>query len=248
MTEKILRVTNLSAGYGDMTVLRDVHYDVELGTVTAVAGANGAGKTTMLKATLGLLESSAGTIEFRGHDVTRMPVSGRIGLGMGIVPEGRGLFATMSVHDNLRLGARAGGLRGERLNAAIDRVLDLFPVLADKSSEHAGRLSGGQQQQLSLARTLAAGPSLVLLDEPSMGLAPKVWSDFLSLARSLADDGRAVVLAEQKIRPVLAISDRCVVLQRGEVKYAGAADDSAAEDWINKAYLESAPTVGAHHD
>lgn len=243
----LLALHAVSAGYGDMTVLRGVSFDASVGTVTAVAGANGAGKTSLLKTMLGILSATAGTIHFDGQDVTAASVPDRIALGMGLVPEGRGLFGTMSVSDNLRLGGRAGALRGPRLTAGIDQVLDLFPALADKMAAPAGSLSGGQQQMLSLARTLVAGPRLLLLDEPSTGLAPKVWSQFLSLARSLADEGRAVVLAEQKIRPVLSISDHCVVLQRGHVVFRDRANSEHAEDAIHSAYLEAAPTQGAHH-
>ncbi|WUH98219.1 ABC transporter ATP-binding protein [Spirillospora sp. NBC_00431] len=246
--DALLLVERVSAGYGDMTVLREVTFAAEAGTVTAVAGANGAGKTTLLKTILGLLPVTGGDIWLGGTAVTRSSVSARIARTMGLVPEGRGLFATMSVRDNLRLGGRAAGVRGAALTGSIAGVLDLFPALSAKLDAPAGSLSGGQQQMLSLARTLVAEPRVLLLDEPSMGLAPKVWSEFLSLTRTLADEGRAVILAEQKIRPVLEISDHCAVLQRGQVVFAGAADDEEAERFINGAYLETAMTAGADHD
>lgn len=245
--DALLKVKGVSAGYGDMTVLREVTFTAWAGTVTAVAGANGAGKTTLLKTILGLLPSTGGDIRFDGAAATRSTVPERIAQGMGLVPEGRGLFGTMSVRDNLRLGGRAAGVRGSALSTAIDGVLDLFPALSAKLDDPAGRLSGGQQQMLSLARTLVAGPRLLLLDEPSMGLAPKVWSEFLTLTRTLADEGRAVILAEQKIRPVLEISDGCVVLQRGRVVFAGAADGETAQGAINDAYLETAIIAGGNH-
>lgn len=246
-SENTLSLGHVTAGYGDMTVLRAVSFEANAGTVTAVAGANGAGKTTLLKTTLGILPATAGAIRFQGQDITRLSAAKRIALGMGLVPEGRGLFGTMSVSDNLRLGGRAGGLRGATLTGAITRVFDVFPVLADKKAALAGSLSGGQQQMLSLARVLVARPQLILLDEPSMGLAPKVWLDFLTLARTLADDGSAVVLAEQKIRPVLDISERCIVLQRGVVVFEGEARSATTDQAITSAYLEAAPTREEHY-
>ncbi|WP_084265173.1 ABC transporter ATP-binding protein [Actinomadura macra] len=245
--DALLRVEGVSAGYGDMTVLHGVTFAAQAGTVTAVAGANGAGKTTLLKTILGLLPAGAGAVWFSGAPVTRCSVSDRIAQGMGLVPEGRGLFSTMSVGDNLRLGGRAAGVGGAALGAAIGEALELFPALSAKLKVPAGRLSGGQQQMLSLARTLVASPRLLLLDEPSMGLAPKVWSELLVLIRALAGEGRAVILAEQKIRPVLEISDHCVVLQRGRVVFTGAARDEAAERSISGAYLETEMVTGGDH-
>lgn len=241
----LLKAESLSAGYGDMTVLHDVGLTAAVGTVTAVAGSNGAGKTTLLKTLLGTLAATRGSILLDGQDVTRSSVVARIGLGMGLVPEGRGLFGTMSVYDNLRLGGRAGGLRGHALRSAIDEVLEVFPALTQKLRAPAGSLSGGQQQMVSVGRTLVARPRVVLLDEPSMGLAPKVWADLLSLVRQLADDGRAIVLAEQKIRPVLAMSDSCLVLRRGRVVFDGPAGGEDAERSINDAYMELEST-GVH--
>lgn len=238
----LLKAEALSAGYGDMTVLHNVSLAAAVGTVTAVAGSNGAGKTTLLKTLLGALTATRGSILLDGQDVTRSSVVARIGLGMGLVPEGRGLFGSMSVYDNLRLGGRAGGLRRNALRGAIDEVLEVFPALTQKLRAPAGSLSGGQQQMVSVGRTLVARPRVVLLDEPSMGLAPKVWADLLNLVRQLADDGRAVVLAEQKIRPVLAMSDSCLVLRRGSVVFDGPAAGDDAERSINDAYLELDPT------
>lgn len=248
MTEtQLVRVDSIHVGYGDMTVLRDVSFAAAAGTVTALAGANGAGKTTLLKAVLGMLPATSGSLWLGDREVTKLSVTERITLGIGLVPEGRGLFGTMSVRDNLLLGGRACRIRGAALKTAIDSALNLFPALTAKLDAAAGSLSGGQQQMLSLARTLVASPQVVLLDEPSMGLAPKIWSELLALARSLADEGRAVVLAEQKIRPVLDISDHCVVLQRGRVVYNGPSDGDQAERSINSAYLEMATTAGGTH-
>lgn len=248
MNDPILELEGLEAGYGDMGVLQAVTLSVSPGTVTAVAGANGAGKTTLLKAILGVLPATAGSIRLHGQDVTRDPVARRIGRGLGLVPEGRGLFTTMSVHENLRLGARVGGKRGPQISAAVDRVLDVFPILREKMKNSAGSMSGGQQQMLSLARVLAADPDVVLLDEPSMGLAPLVWSELLHMTREMADGGTAVLLAEQKIKPVLRVSDHCVVLARGRVAYSGPALAPDTEHAVSSAYLETAPTAGAAHD
>lgn len=244
----LLKISDLSSGYGDMNVLHEVSFHAEAGTVTAVAGSNGAGKTTLLKSILGVLPLTSGTVWLGERDVTRTRVPDRIAAGLGLVPEGRGLFVEMSVRENLRLGGRASGLRRAELRSALDEALEVFPVLSAKLHDPAGSLSGGQQQMLAVARALVARPRVLLLDEPSMGLAPLIWAEILTLARRLADDGCAVILAEQKIRPVLAISDRCLVLRRGDIVFDGTAAGEEAENSINEAYMEAETTGATTHD
>lgn len=216
----LLRIEGLSAGYAGTDVLRGVALAVAAGEVVALLGANGAGKSTLLRAVLGLVPVSAGRVGLDGRDLSGLPAERRARLGLGYVPEGRRVFPGMSVRDNLLV---AGADSAAERRRDLDRVYALFPPLREKSGERAWRLSGGQQQMLALGRALMARPRVLLLDEPSLGLAPRVADDVFAAVRATACEGTAVLLAEQNVRRALGLAGRAVVLHRGTVCHDGPA-------------------------
>jgi len=231
----VLEVAGLSAGYGGGTpVLDQVSLRVGAGALVVLVGANGAGKSTLLAAIAGALPCT-GTIRLHGSDVTGESVSGRVARGMILVPEGRRLFGEMTVRENLELG---GYLRSRReREASITEVLALFPRLGERLAQPAGTLSGGEQQMLAVARALVSRPRLLLLDEPSLGLAPKMIAELFRLARRIRDRGTAVLLVEQNVRQALAIADYSYVLERGSIVAEGPGSDLLATDLIQRVYL-----------
>jgi len=209
----LLSVRGLSAGYGGASALDDVSMSLAAGETVALLGANGAGKSTLLKALLGLVPAR-GELRFDGTDIGGLATEARVRRGIGYVPEGRRVFAGMSVRDNLEVA----GLSAARDRARdVERVFALFPDLARKSGESAWRLSGGQQQMLSLGRALMGRPRLLLLDEPSLGLSPKLADELFAAVRRIADTGTAVLLAEQSAARALAVAPRAVLLRLGRV-------------------------------
>jgi len=238
----LLRVTDLEVAYGAARALFGVSLDVPARSVTAVLGANGAGKSSLASAIAGVVRPRAGRIEFDGHDLTGISAHRVSRLGLAYVPESRNLFPHLSVRDNLRAQIRFTAPRAQRA-AALERALDLFPVLAERRRQAAGTLSGGEQQMLSLARVLAAPPKLLVADEMSMGLAPKMVDlVFESLAR-IRDEGVAVLLVEQFVERALAFADHAVILRHGLVGWTGPAH--AAGDELLAEYLggESASSL-----
>ena len=232
----MLTVSGLSASYGAVRALRDVGFTAPAGQVTAVLGANGAGKTTLLRTISGLVRPDAGSVRFGDRELTRLPPERMPGLGMAHVPEGRGVITELTVEENLRLGGlgRDNRVRGERL----DRVFSLFPVLQERRTGSAHVLSGGERQMLVIGRALMASPELLLLDEPSLGLAPRVVAQIFDLLGGLvADDGLTVVLVEQNARSALSIAHRAVVLNLGRVVVDEAAHVLAGDDQLRHAYL-----------
>jgi branched-chain amino acid transport system ATP-binding protein len=236
----LLEVEGLCAGYGAAPVLHDVDLRLAPGTITAVLGANGAGKTTLLRTLSGLLRPSAGRIDLTGRDLIGLPVERRVMLGVAHVPEGRGVIGELTVQENLRLGGlwRKGAGARRETDAAIAEVYDLFEPLARRRGYHGHQLSGGERQMLALGRALVARPKFLLLDEPSLGLAPVVAASIMALLRTLRDaSGMAVLLVEQNVHSALAIADEGVVVSLGRVVARGKAADLQADEGLRHAYL-----------
>lgn len=229
-----LELAGVHAGYGETPVLRDVDLTVERGEVVALVGSNGAGKTTIMRVAGGLLSPMAGRVRLDGCDLSRQGAERRWAVGIGQVPEGRELFPTLSVHDNLELGAyRRRGSRGD----AMAEVFDLFPELASKRLARADTLSGGQAQMLAIGRALMMRPEVLLVDEPSLGLAPQLVERVLAIMGTLAERGLAILLAEQNAAQALAVSDRGYVLLRGAVVLEGRADELLDHPQVVDSYL-----------
>jgi branched-chain amino acid transport system ATP-binding protein len=231
----MLAVEALSGHYGRIQVLRDVTLEVRRGEIVTLVGANGAGKTTLLRTISGVRPASAGRIMFEGSDITRARPYARVGAGIAQSPEGRQIFGVLSVEDNLRLG---GYLRRDgEINRDMDRVYELFPILREFRTRRGGELSGGQQQMLAIGRALMARPKLLLLDEPSMGLAPILVDQILSTITALKADGMTIFLVEQNAFAALAIADRGYALETGSVILAGTGAELLANDKVKEAYL-----------
>ena len=234
--EPLLRIRGLHTRYGAVTALRDIDLDVAQGELVALVGANGAGKTTLLNTLSGIHPHSQGEIYFDGEEISRLKAQKRVARGITQVPEGRQVFGPMSVADNLALGAYVRG-RGAAVDRDIDWVCELFPILAEKRRQAAGMLSGGQQQMLAIGRALMARPRLLLLDEPSMGLAPLLIEEIFEIVRNLNADGITILLVEQNAAGALAIADRGLVLETGEITVSGTGRELADHPEVRRAYL-----------
>jgi branched-chain amino acid transport system ATP-binding protein len=237
----MLAVRGLEAGYGHLPVLRGVDLDVMPGEIVTLVGANGAGKSTLLRAIVGLLRPSAGTVQFENRPIERLAPEKIVRQGLALVPEGRLLFGPLSVQENLRLGAYARGAKAESSGFAedLERVFRLFPVLSDRMSQSAETLSGGEQQMLGIARGLMSRPRLLLLDEPSLGLAPKVISEIFGKLDDLRAGGVTVLLVEQDVKIALKHADRGYVMRTGSVVLTGTARELLADDHVRLIYLGS---------
>ncbi|HEY7039613.1 MAG TPA: ABC transporter ATP-binding protein [Methylomirabilota bacterium] len=232
----LLRVDGIEVGYGDLTAVRDVSLEVRAGEAVALIGANGAGKTTTLRAVSGLLPLRRGRIEFEGQRLDGLSSAQIVSRGLAHVPEGRQLFPTMTVRENLELGARTEAARAG-LGDSLARVFDLFPRLQERAAQLAGTLSGGEQQMCAIGRGLMARPRLLMLDEPSLGLAPvMVKTIFEDLAR-INGQGIAILLVEQNVRRSLHLAHRGYVLENGRMTLSGAREDLLASGHIKQAYL-----------
>jgi branched-chain amino acid transport system ATP-binding protein len=232
----VLTVDGLSAAYGPVRALSDVTFTAPEGEITAVLGANGAGKTTLLRTISGLVRASAGTVTLAGQDLRGVSTEDMPGLGLSHVPEGRGVLAELTVEENLRLGALGRGARATK--ADLTRVYELFPVLEIRRAGLAHVLSGGERQMLVIGRALLARPKVLLLDEPSLGLAPRIVVQIFDLLRTLVrDEGLTVVLVEQNARSALSIADRGVVLNLGRVVVRDAAATLVQDEQLRHAYL-----------
>jgi branched-chain amino acid transport system ATP-binding protein len=232
----LLEVHNLSSGYGEVQILWDVSLHLEAGQLTALVGSNGVGKTTLLRAIMGLLKPRVGSVHFKGRDVTRVPPHVKATQGIVLVPEGRQLFTDMSIHENLEMGAFTRHARGHfRENLA--RVYELFPRLQERASQKAGTLSGGEQQMLAVARGLMAQPEVLLLDELSLGLAPVLVLNLFQVLRRLKDEGLTMLLVEQNVQLALAISDYAFVLADGRIRQEGPSREVIRDEQVRQAYL-----------
>ncbi len=234
MSEPILVVEGLQVNYGHVDAVRNISIEVPSGSMVTLVGANGAGKTSILNAVSGLLRPRRGTIRFKGQNVTRWPAYKMVKAGLVQVPEGREILGTLTVAENLMLG---GWHRGSTVQTGVARMYERFPVLADRRKLPAGSLSGGEQQMLAIARALIAEPEVLLLDEPSMGLAPKIVDEVFSVIEKIRETGTTVVLVEQNARRALAAADFGYVLETGEITHSGAAADLLADERVIEAYL-----------
>ncbi len=231
----LLEITGLCSHYGRIRALDAVDLSVGDSELVAIVGANGAGKTTLLRTISGVQPASDGTIRFRGTDITRTPPAKRVRLGIAQVPEGRQMFAPMSVEDNLMLG---GFTRPRHeIDPGLEMVYGLFPRLKERRRQPAGTLSGGEQQMLAIARALMAKPDLLLMDEPSMGLAPRIVERIFDTIRELRSTGVTMLLVEQNAFAALSVADRGYVLESGRIVLAGRASELLADDRVKAAYL-----------
>ena len=233
----MLQIDEVVTTYGAVRALNGVSLDVDRGTITAVLGANGAGKTTLLRTINGLVRPRSGRIVYDGHDLTRTPVERVVQLGVAHVPEGRGVITELTVEENLRLGALWRRDRKQMVTSMAE-VYDLFPPLAERRQRSVDTLSGGERQMLAVGRALMSRPKLLLLDEPSLGLAPRITAQIMATLRTLRDQqSLTVVLVEQNARSALSVADQAIVLNLGRVVAAGPAADLAADEKLRHAYL-----------
>jgi branched-chain amino acid transport system ATP-binding protein len=232
----MLSIENLDAFYGDVQALDGVSLDIEEGAIVAIVGANGAGKTTLIRALAGMHRPARGRITFRGTDISGWPSHRVCNLGIGQVAEGRQVFPTLTVEENLDIGAMLPRARAGRVQNR-DRAFTLFPVLAERARQAAGTLSGGEQQMLAIARCLMGAPQLVMFDEPSLGLAPTIFHGLLETIRNLNRAGLTCLLVEQNVALSLKLASRAYVLENGRVTLAGSGAELLADDRVRSAYL-----------
>jgi len=232
----LLAINELSVSYGDIQALWDVSLQVDEGAIVALVGANGAGKTSILKAISGLVRVRKGESIFQGKSLNHLKPQQIVDLGITHVPEGRRLFSTLSVFDNLRLGAYLPSVR-PHLSESLQRVYDLFPVLKDRHNQKAGTLSGGEQQMLAIGRAIMARPKLIMLDEPSLGLSPILVKTMFDLIVALNKQNTSILLVEQNVNQALKIADYAYVLKTGKIVMSGKGKELLANDEVCEAYL-----------
>ena len=231
----MLTVSNLTVAYGAITAVRGISFDIQQGELVALLGANGAGKTSTLNAVMGFVKHQADAMHFAEQDISSLSVEARPDWGIAYSPEGRRVFGSMTVHENLRAGGNR--LKGTELQQRIEQVAQRFPVLKERFHQTAGSLSGGEQQMLAIARALMLEPKFLILDEPSLGLAPKIVSEVFELIAELHADGMTILLVEQNVRKSLAIADRAYVMELGQIRQSGMATDLRADKGVIDAYL-----------
>ena len=232
----MLAIKEIVTGYGDMKVLDGVSLGVDSGEAVALVGSNGAGKTTLLRAISGLIPVWSGSIVFDGKELTKLPAHTLPGLGIAHIPQGRGVLSQLTVNDNLILGAYTRSAKPKRA-ATLDKVYELFPMLGEKREHLGGSLSGGQQQMLAIARALMSHPKLLILDEPSLGLAPIVVASVFKIIKEISAEGVSMLLIEQNLVEALAVSSRGYVLETGRVVLEGPSEELAANQEVRAAYL-----------
>ncbi len=231
----MLKVSDIHVSYGPVAAVKGISFDVKKGELVTIIGANGAGKTTTLNALMGLVPVSSGSMLLKGEDLSKIPVEGRITRGLSFSPEGRRVFKSLSVLDNLRAGGNI--LSKLKADERIHDMMEQFPLLRERSHQDAGTLSGGEQQMLAIARALMSQPSCVILDEPSLGLAPKIVSQVFEIIRDLRETGVTILLVEQNIKKSLAIADRAYVMELGKIVKSGNAKELAEDQSIQDSYL-----------
>lgn len=232
----MLEVKDLHVFYGVIQALKGISFEVNQGEVIALIGANGAGKTTTLQTLTGLLSAKQGSIIFEGKDITKTPAHKIVQMGIAHVPEGRRVFADLSVYDNLRMGAYTRKDKDE-IAASLESVYKRFPRLEERKNQRAGTLSGGEQQMLAMGRALMSKPRLIVMDEPSMGLSPIFVNEIFDIIQSVSDSGTTVLLVEQNAKKALSIADRAYVLETGKITLEGKAEDLLHDESVQKAYL-----------
>ena len=232
----MLEVKDLEVYYGVIQAIKGISFTVEQGEVIALIGANGAGKTTTLHTITGLLSPERGQVIFEGTDVTKVPAHKIVSMGMAHVPEGRRVFAELSVYENLKMGAYTRKDKNE-IEESLANVYKRFPRLEERKNQMAGTLSGGEQQMLAMGRALMSKPKIILMDEPSMGLSPIYVNEIFDIIRSVSESGTTVLLVEQNAKKALSIADRAYVLETGNITLEGRARDLLEDDSIKKAYL-----------
>jgi branched-chain amino acid transport system ATP-binding protein len=235
----VLRIRNVESGYGRLKVLKKVTMHIGTGEIVTIIGANGAGKTSLLRTVSGLIPARSGEILFDMREIAKLPPEKIVFLGCSLVPEGRQLFAPMTVKENILLGAypQYRRKRGDQVRDDLERIYGLFPRLRERERQLAGTLSGGEQQMLAIARALMARPKLIMMDEPSMGLAPLVIKDIFSIVTRLRAEGSTVLLVEQNAKAALGIADRGYVLETGRIIMEGTAEDLLSNREVQRAYL-----------
>ncbi len=234
----MLKIRNLEAGYGKLRVLKRISMHVDPGEIVTIIGANGAGKTTLLHTITGLIKVGSGEIVFKDKNLRKIAPEKVVFLGCSLVPEGRQVFSTMTVLENLLLGGYVQAKRDRsNANSEMGRVYELFPVLKERENQLAGTLSGGEQQMLAMGRALMAKPSLIMMDEPSTGLAPLIVKSIFQVILRLREEGNTVLLVEQNAKAALGIADRGYVLETGKIILQGAAEDLLENRDVQRAYL-----------
>ena len=232
----MLEVKDLEVYYGMIQAIKGISFEVNQGEVVALIGANGAGKTTTLHTITGLLPSKKGTVTFEGQDITKVPGHKIVTMGMAHVPEGRRVFADMSVYENLLMGAYTRKDKNE-IAQSLEMVYKRFPRLKERTGQRAGTLSGGEQQMLAMGRALMSKPKIILMDEPSMGLSPIFVNEIFDIIKEVSESGTTVLLVEQNAKKALSIADRAYVLETGSITLEGKADDLLHDESVQKAYL-----------
>lgn len=232
----LLEIKDLEVSYGIIKAIKGISFDVNEGEVIALIGANGAGKTTILHTITGLITADRGTVQFEGKEITKVPAHKIVGMGMAHVPEGRRVFANLTVLQNLKMGAYTRKDKNE-IEQTLETVYTRFPRLKERQNQMAGTLSGGEQQMLAMGRALMSHPKIILMDEPSMGLSPIFVNEIFDIIQSVSASGTTVLLVEQNARNALSIADRAYVLETGNVVLEGKADELLHNDAIKKAYL-----------
>lgn len=233
---EMLKVTDLTVNYGVIQAVKGISFEVGEGEIVALIGANGAGKTTTLQTITGMIPSRTGTIQFNGTDITKTPAHRIVSMGLAHVPEGRRVFAQLTVLENLKMGAYTRKDK-DGIEKTLEEIYKRFPRLEERKNQPAGTLSGGEQQMLAMGRALMSRPKMIVMDEPSMGLSPLYVTEIFKIIQEINDSGTTVLLVEQNAKKALAIADKAYVLEMGNIVLSGKASDLMNDDSVKKAYL-----------